>query len=74
MNETVEDEIEQAGGAAVLFKYIFNPVKELSGELRCLSNFYPCCSASSPGGWAATGKNPKQSKKNANNSSGKRVW
>ena len=46
----VEDEVGQAGSAAVLFKYLVNPVKELSGELRCLSNLYLCCSAGSPGG------------------------
>ena len=44
-----EDEVEQAGDAAVLFKYLLNPVKELSGEMRLL-NLYPCCSAGSPGG------------------------
>ena len=37
----VEDEAGQAGGAAVLFKCRLNPVKELSGELRCLNNLYP---------------------------------
>ena len=46
----VEGEIEQADGAAVLFKYLLNPVKELSGELRRLNNLHPCCSAGSPGG------------------------
>ena len=29
----VEDEVGQAGGAAVLFKCLLNTVKELSGEL-----------------------------------------
>ena len=33
----VEDEVGQAGGAAVLFKYLSYPVKELSGKLRHLS-------------------------------------
>ena len=42
-----EDEVEQAGGAAVLFKCLLNPVKELSGESRRLNNLYPCCSAGS---------------------------
>ena len=28
----VEDEVGQAGGAAVLFKFLLNRVKELSGE------------------------------------------
>ena len=37
----VEDEIGQAGGAAVLFECLLNPVKELSGELRRLNNLYP---------------------------------
>ena len=46
----VEDEDEQAGGAAVLFKYLLNTVKALSGKLRYLNNLYPCYSASSPGG------------------------
>ena len=46
----VEDEVGQAGGAAVLFKYLLNPVKELSGELGHLNSLYPCCSAGSPGG------------------------
>ena len=45
-----EGEIEQADGAAVLFKCLLNPVTELSGELRRLSNLYPCCSAGSLGG------------------------
>ena len=46
----VKDEIEQAGGGAVLFEYLLNPAKELSGELRSLNNLYHCCSAGSPGG------------------------
>ena len=46
----VEDEVGQAGGAAVLFKYLLYPVKELSGELRCTNNLDPCCSAGSLGG------------------------
>ena len=37
----VEDEAGQAGGAAVLFKYLLYPVKELSGDLRRLNNLYP---------------------------------
>ena len=37
----VEGEVEQAGGAAVLMKYLLNPEKELSGELRRLNNLYP---------------------------------
>ena len=45
----VEDEVDQAGGAAVLFKYLLNLVKELSGEFRRLNDLYPCCSAGSPG-------------------------
>ena len=45
----VEDEVGQAGGAAVLFKCLLNPVKELSGELRRLNNLYPCSSAGSRG-------------------------
>ena len=28
----VEDEVEQAGGAAVLFKYLLNPLKEPDGR------------------------------------------
>ena len=67
-----EDEVGQAGGAAVLFKCRLNPVKELSGELRCLNNLYPCCSTGSPGGWAATGRNLKQ-KNPIDNSSSQRV-
>ena len=43
-------ESEQAGGAAVLLKYLLNTVKELSGQLRCLSNLYPCYIAGSLGG------------------------
>ena len=35
-----EDEVEQASGAAVLFKYLFDPFKELSGEPRRLDNLY----------------------------------
>ena len=46
----VEDEVEEAGGAAVLLKYLLNPVKELSGESRRLNNLYPFCSIGSPGG------------------------
>ena len=46
----VEDEVGQAGGAAVLFKCLLNPVKELTGETRRLNNLYPCCSAGSVGG------------------------
>ena len=38
----MKDEAEQAGGAGVLLKYLLNPVKELSGELRRLNNLYPC--------------------------------
>ena len=53
----VEDAVEQTGDAAVLLKYLLNPVKELSGELRHLNNLYTCCSAGSPGGCAATGWN-----------------
>ena len=34
----VEDEVGQAGGAAVLFKCLLNPLKELSGNSRCLNN------------------------------------
>ena len=34
----------QASGAAVLFKYLLYPVKELPGELRRLNNLYLCCS------------------------------
>ena len=45
-----EDEVGQAGGGDVLFKYTLNPVKELSGESRHLNNLYPCCSAGNPGG------------------------
>ena len=43
----VEDEVEEAGGAADLLKYLLNPVKKLSGELRCLD--HPFCSADSLG-------------------------
>ena len=46
----VGDEAGQAGGAAVLFTYLLNPVKELSHELRRLKHLYPCCSAGSLGG------------------------
>ena len=46
----VEDEAEQAGGAAVLLIYLLNPVKELSGKLRNLNNLHPCCSEGSLGG------------------------
>ena len=46
----VEDEVQQAGDAAVLLKCLLNPVKELSGELRHLNNLYPCSSAGSPEG------------------------
>ena len=49
-------EVERAGGAAVLLKYLLNPVKVLSGELRQLNNIYPCCSAGSAAGQAATGR------------------
>ena len=45
-----EDEVGQAGGAAVLFKCLLYQVKELSGESRRLNNLYPCCSAGSLGG------------------------
>ena len=45
----VEDEAEQAGGAAVLFKYLLNPVKELSGEVKHLA-LYHCYSTGIPGG------------------------
>ena len=53
----VEDKVEQAGGAAVLLKYLLNPVKELSAELRRLKNLFPCCSAGSPGDGLAIGRN-----------------
>ena len=46
----VGDEVGQAGGGAVLFECLLNPVKELSGELRRLDNLYPCCNSGSPGG------------------------
>ena len=46
----VEDEVGQAGGAPALFKYLSNPVKELSGELRCLNNLYPAAAQVFPGG------------------------
>ena len=46
----VEDEVEQAGGGAVLFKCLLNPVKELAGDLRHLSNLYACCSSRRPEG------------------------
>ena len=46
----VEHEVGQAGGAAVLFKYLLNPVKEHPGELRRLDNFYPYCGAANLGG------------------------
>ena len=46
----VEDEVGQAGGAAVFFKCLLYPVKELSGESRRLNNLYPCCNTGSPGG------------------------
>ena len=36
----VEDEVGQAGGAAVLFKCLLYPVKKLSGEWRRLNNLY----------------------------------
>ena len=45
-----EDEVGQAGGAAVLLKCLLYPLKELSGELRRLNNLYPCCNAGSLGG------------------------
>ena len=32
LTTAVEDKVEQAGGAAVLFKHLLNPVKELSGK------------------------------------------
>ena len=41
---------EQAGDAAILFEYLFSPVKELLGELRHLNILYPCCSTGSQGG------------------------
>ena len=50
--KAVEDEVEQAGGAAVLLKYLVNPVKELSGELRRVNNLYSCSSAGVPAGEA----------------------
>ena len=50
MVTVVEDEAEQAGSAAVLLKYVVNPVKELLGELKRLNNLCPCCSVGSPGG------------------------
>ena len=65
----VEDEVGQAGGAAVLFKCLLNLVKELSGESRYLNNLYPCCSAGSPEGWAATGRSLKWKKTTDNWSS-----
>ena len=40
----------QAGGAAVLLNDLVRPVKELSGDLRLLSNLYPCCRAGGPAG------------------------
>ena len=46
----VEDEVEQAGGAAVLLKYLFSPVKKLTGKLRRLNNLYSSFSAGSLGG------------------------
>ena len=36
-----KDEVEQAGGATVLLKYLLNPVEELSDMLRRLKNLYP---------------------------------
>ena len=42
-----EDEVGQAVGVAVLFKFLLYPVKELSGESRRLNNLHPCCSAGS---------------------------
>ena len=45
----VENEVEQAAGAVVLLKNLLNQVK-LSGELRRLTNLYPCCSTGIPGG------------------------
>ena len=36
-----EDEVGQAGGAAVLFKCLLYPVKELSGDLRRLRTSTP---------------------------------
>ena len=68
----VEDEVRQEGGAAVLFKYLLNPVKELSGELRCLNNLYPCCSTGSPGDELLQVRTSKE-KKPACNSSSQRV-
>ena len=53
----VEDKDGQAGGAAVLFNYLLNPLKGLSDELGRLNNPYPCCSASIARGWAAAGRN-----------------
>ena len=66
------DEVGQACGAAVLFKCLLYPVKELSGESRRLNIPYPCCSACSLGGSAATGRNLEW-KRTANNSSSQRV-
>ena len=43
----VEDEVEQADGAAVLFRYLYNPVRELSGKLKLCTSLYPCCSTGS---------------------------
>ena len=39
----VEDEVEQAGGAAVFFKCLLNPVKELSSSALCLNPQSTCC-------------------------------
>ena len=73
-----KDEAEQAGGAALLLKYLLNSVKELSGELRRLNNLYPCCSAGGVGGCVlredelATIRNLSREKP-ADNSSSQRV-
>ena len=45
----VEEEVEQADGGSVLLKYLLNPVKELSSEMRCFNNLHPCCRAGSQG-------------------------
>ena len=37
----MDDEVEQAGGAAVLFKCLLNPVMELSGERGALITSTP---------------------------------
>ena len=58
----VEDEVEQASGAAVLLKYLLNPAKERSGELRCLNNLYAYFSAGIQGDDLATGRNLQRKK------------